>query len=207
MALNTRVRLTTSFDTTQNYGVLRTETALRSPEAATADLSCFTRNAKVAETGMPGSIRIPAGYFWQRLASGLCRVLPIVKVTQAIVTTSAVITVHCSAIFKVGEVLQNQANNAVVGTILSIDPDLNTITLAANAAVALPAGSYLHVAGTTIAKPATVGAVGVLGFNASILDLDEFDDVAMIIAASVYGARMPQSIAALNALFPMIVHS
>lgn len=199
MALNTRQVLANTFDSEKNYGVLRTEVGLRSPESATIDASFFTPNAKF------GSIRIPSGYFWQRLTTnGKCRVLPITKVVVDTVTTSPIVKVHCAGIFKIGEALQNQANNAVLGTILSIDADKNEITLAANAAIVLTAGAFIHVAGTTIAKPTTPGGVGVLGCNFSQLDLDDFDDVAFYVSGSVYGARMPQP-TAVTALFPMIV--
>jgi hypothetical protein len=204
MALNSRQLLSPAFDSTKTFGVLRTETDLRSVDAGQIDISFFTRNTAV---GVPGSVRVPAGYCWQRLASGLCRVLPIVKLTADTATNSAIVNVHCAAIFKVGEILQRQSDNAVLGTILNINADTNTITLAANAAAVMTAGTYLHVAGTTIAKPTTPTGPGVMGYNFSILDLDEFDDVAFYTSGSVYGARMPQSIADLNALFPMVEHS
>jgi hypothetical protein len=197
MALNTRQILDGNFNLDDNYTVVVNENGMRAPTMCTADVSFFTRNP------VTKSIRIPSGYFWQRLAGGLCRVLPITKVVMATVTTSPIVKVHCAGIFKVGEVLQNQANNAVLGTIQSIDPEKNEITLEANAAIVLTAGAFIHVAGTTIAKPTTPTGPGVLGCNLSILDLNEFDDVAMHIGATVWAVRMPQP-AAVHALFPLI---
>jgi hypothetical protein len=197
MALNTRQRLQTDIDLKDNYTVIKNEVGLRAPGAATADVSFFTASPS-------GSIRIPSGYFWQRLAGGKCRVLPIVKLTAATATNSPLVSVHCASIFKVGEILQRQSDNVVLGTIASINAETNVITLAANAAAVMAAGVFLHVAGTTIAKPTTPTGAGVLGFNASILDLADFDDVAYHVGATVWTVRMPQP-AAVMALFPLIV--
>jgi hypothetical protein len=201
MALNTRQKLEQDLNLENEYTVLKNERGLRAADAATVDATSFTPHPKT------GSIRIPSGYFWERLATGRCRVLPISKVVDnagaGVITTSPTFKVHSATIFKVGQTIQNQANNAVVGTIQSIDVEANTITLAANAASAIAVGGFIHLAGTTIAKPTTPTGVGVVGCNVSNLEITEFDDVALHVGATVYAVRMPQP-AAVAALFPLI---
>jgi tartrate dehydratase beta subunit/fumarate hydratase class I family protein len=187
MATNLR-KVGDSFTSENTVNILFSENGLRSPRMITADLSYFTKSKD-------GNIIIPPGYIWQRLGNGFGRVLPMIKAAAVTPTTSNQLTVVNADIFKVGEILVKGAT--VIGTIQSIDPATNKITLAANAAAAVAINDVLNVQGMVYTD--------ILGMNISVLNLSErSNDVACYTSASVYADRLPQWNASIKAEFPEI---
>jgi lipopolysaccharide export system protein LptC len=187
MATNLRQNLS-GFTSEDTINVLFSEEGLRSPRMITADMQYFTKSDE-------GQIVIPPGYVWQKLSSGLGRILPQFKAAGATTTSSAVIKTRNVNFIKVGEVLVKGA--AVVGTVQSVNPTDGEITLAANAAVAVAAGDVLNVQGMTTAD--------LMGINISVLNLtSRSNDVACYTSCSVYAARMPQWNSTIAAAFPEI---
>jgi hypothetical protein len=174
MATNLRKVDEREYTTETDVGVLYSEAGLRSPRSITADMQFF-------QTDKGNNTIIPPGCVWKEVG-GLGRVLPMSKAIAATTTSSKILSVKLANIFKVGEVLTVGAT--VIGTIASIDPWANTITLAANAAAAVAIDDILQVQGTTYDD--------ILGINISTLNLTERgNDVACYTSASVYAARMP----------------
>lgn len=174
-----------TYSTGDIQSVLASDRMTSAPRGATADLSFFTGDAN----GMAKVV--PPGYFWHRMASGKCRVAPIVKAVAATPTSSRELTVHDAGIFKVGEILVKGATT--IGTIAAIDISTNKITLAANAAAAIAVGDILMLSGFVVTDATkTANGVGLLGFNAGVVHLDQNNDVACYVAGEVYMKRMPQ---------------
>ena len=178
-------KVSPTYGTGDLVSVLASDRMTSAPRGATVDLTFLTGDSNgLAKV-------VPPGYFWHRMANGKIRVAPIVKATAATTISSNVLTVHNSGIFKTGEVLVKGATT--IGTIASIDISANTITLAANAAAAIAVGDILQVSGFVVTDATkTASGVGLLGFNAGAVNLDENNDVACYVAGDVYMKRMPQ---------------
>ena len=191
MPTTTNRRIGKSFNSEELIGVLATEAGLRSSRGITADTTnYFTKNSM-------GNVIIPPGYFWQRLGTGLGRLLPITKAKAATTTAQNRITVHCCQVFKVGDVIVRGATT--IGTVQSINADDSIITLTANAAAAVAVGDVLSLSGLVYNDKS------VLGFNAYIVSFEtNGNDVGLYTSATVYGSRMPQWDATLSAQFPEI---
>ncbi len=176
--------------------VLKTELGLRSPIAATVDLSTLTADKM-------GNKVIPAGSMLIKLGSGLGRALPVSKAT-ADSDATAVIKVADPSVYKVGDVLTKSSGDAV-GTIVSIDPDAGTITLGASPTTALTAGDAVLAADAT----GTPDYLGMVVHRQVFCDepgrgSTTPNDVAAYISCSVYKDRLPYWTDAIAEKFPMI---
>lgn len=170
-------------------GVLYSENGLRSPRGGTVDLQWFQKS-------IDNNIIIPPGLVWVANGAGSFRALPATKAIATTATTSRIVVVKQANIFKVGEVLTNDAA-AAIGAIQSINVATSTITLVANSATAIAIGDIIKVAGTTY--------TGIQGINISTLNLSErSNDVAFYTSASIYKNRMPIWNATIAAALPEI---
>lgn len=169
------------FDDNLALGVLASVEGLRSPGTITIDVASVTADADGAKTLRPGRIIVSGN----GAASGFGRVLPGAIATATTTTSQATITVDDVTSFRVGDVLVKGAPGATaaLGTIASINSTTRVITLGANSvtAVAISDQIWVNVAQNTI-RGITVAPIDLL---------NDSNDVALYVAASVYGARLP----------------
>jgi len=169
--------------------VLASEIGLRSPRMITLDLANFTPLNGDHVILKPGTVIC-------QLSSGLGRAYPASIATAATTTSQTAVTVADPTVFKVGDVLLNQAG-ASLGTIASINTSTGVITLAANSATAIAIGNGV------VGNAASSGTF--MGIVISEIDLtNQSNDVAVYTSASVYEARLPYWSAALSTAFPEI---
>lgn len=176
---------------TDDLNVLATEQGLRSPRMVTLDLSYIQPDANGQKILKPGTLIA-------ELPTGFGRIYPATLATAATATSSPTLTVANAFLFKIGDVIRKTSSTGtIVGTVQSIQTN-GTITLAANAAVAVAIGDAL--VGTE------AGAVTDLkGMVLSVINLLETsNDVACYTSCSVYGARLPYWNSTVAAQFPEI---
>lgn len=169
--------------------VLASEIGLRSPRMLSLDLANFTPLNGDHVVLKPGTVLC-------QLASGLGRAYPASKAAATTATSSPTVTVNNPTVFKVGDVLVNQAG-AALGTIQAINATTGVITLAANSATAIALTDFV------VANDASAGTF--YGIAISEIDLtNQSNDVACYTSASVYRERLPFWSTALSTAFPEI---
>lgn len=175
-------------------GVLATDLGMRSPRMLTIDLSYL----------LPGLIApfarlIKPGYLISKTAtSAYGRIFPASRAIAAGLTTAPTLVVKDASVFKIGDVLRLGFAGANIGTVLGLNPITNTITLSANASVAVPIGGIVNaVDGGNI--------VDVYGMVLSPVDLNlHSNDIAAYTSCTVYGDRLPFWSTELATAFPEI---
>lgn len=169
--------------------VLASEIGLRVPRMLTIDLAQMTPLNGMDLILNPGTVIY-------QMANGLGRPNPASKATGTTATTSKIVKVNNPSLFKVGDVLQNQAG-AALGTIATVDAITGDITLAANSTTAIA------LTDSVVADPAAQGTP--YGIIISEIDVTALsNDVACYTSASVFRERMPYWSAALQTAFPEI---
>jgi hypothetical protein len=169
--------------------VLASEIGLRAARMLTIDLTQLTPLSGQDLILKPGTVIY-------QMASGLGRAYPASKAIATTATSSKIIKVDNPTLYKVGDVLKNQAD-AALGTIASIDGATGDITLAANSATAIAVGDAVAGDPTALGTP--------YGIIISEIDITALsNDVACYTSASVFRERMPYWSAALSTAFPEI---
>jgi hypothetical protein len=164
---------------------------LSAARMVTLDMSYFSGG------GQP-VVLIP-GTVISRLPSGLGRAYPSGKSSSAVPTTARVLTFPNVTVFKAGDVLVNSPGGAAIGTVQSVDPIANTVTLVANTTTAIAIGDLIVGSGT----PTLGDSLGIIISEMNITD--HSNDVACYHSAIVYAARMPYWDTTLQTKFPGIV--
>ena len=191
------LRQISNFDT--GISVLATEAGLRSPRMLTIDPNYVP--ASLPDPLNPPLIPsrwIKSGSFISRLPTGYGRIFPTSRSTSITLTTSNTLTVKNASVFTVGDILRLGFAGATIGTIASIDPKTNIITLTANALVALAVGLIVN---------ATVGGdvVNLYGMVISAVNIvSRPNDIAAYTSCTVYGDRLPFWSAEIATAFPEI---
>jgi hypothetical protein len=169
--------------------VLASEIGLRAARMLTIDLTQLTPLSGQDLILKPGTVIY-------QMTSGLGRAYPASKAIATTATSSKIIKVDNPTLYKVGDVLKNQAD-AALGTIASIDGATGDITLAANSATAIAVGDAVAGDPTALGTP--------YGIIISEIDITALsNDVACYTSASVFRERMPYWSAALSTAFPEI---
>lgn len=169
--------------------VLASEIGLRAARMLTIDPTQMTMLSGQDLILKPGTVIY-------QMANGLGRANPASKAVATTATTSKLIKVDNPTLFKVGDVLQNQAG-AALGTIATIDAITGDITLAANSATAIALTDFV------VADPTAQGTP--YGIIISEIDVTALsNDVACYTSASVFRERLPYWSAALQTAFPEI---
>lgn len=189
-------RSRTVFDDAKSYNVLCTMGDLSSPVMRTVDTSTVLALTGTNKIIYPGTVLLAGN----GAASGYARAFPGSYATATTSTSSPTIVVKNATVFRVGDVLVKGApgSTAALGTIASINPDTNTITLSANSTTAVAIGDSVWVNVATL-------STDVIGLVVRLHDFGiASNDVAAYKSASVYSARLQFWNSAIQAVLPEI---
>ena len=189
-------RSRTVFDDAKNYNVLYTMGDLASPVMRTVDTTKILPATGGNRIIYPGTVLLNGN----GAASGYSRAFPGSYATATTATSSPTIVVKNATVFNVGDVIVKGApgSTAALGTILTINVDTNTITLAANSTTAVVIGDSIWVNVSTL-------AADVIGLVVRLHDFGiSSNDVAAYKSASVYRDRLQFWNTAIQAVLPEI---